>query len=482
MPTLVLALLLAATPQAPGPTPAGPEGRTTALRRDILSPLRVLWKQDLLAPSIGGACAADVDGDGRLDLAFGTSSGDSRVLMLSGKDGRKLWTRDFGEGQGRSRLDASFRFYTEVSYFDISLLVPVSDRGELYALAPDTGETIWSYCVGNGEGIASPPTLADVDFDGFPEIVFSSSQGKLHVVDMEGRPLRREHQAAGVATTGIVILDADLDGTPDFLLGAAQGDNLLACISGASGHERWHVPAARRNELDLGTCHGPTIGDLDLDGTPEVVLTADDGSVRCLALLDGKERWRAVPGDRGFRSPPAIGDLDGDGRPEVVVVGQRATVIDGRGKVRWSVPIAPADSPLAADGGPSLADLDGDHLPDLALLRADGWFAVLRGSTGQLIYELPPQQVTSRPVVGCEHGPLLADLDGDGALDAFYVVGNPQPGNRFGIAVAVTGFAGRGNGWYMLRHDAQHTGNLATALPWPLRVNIDRTRPYVPPK
>jgi hypothetical protein len=97
---------------------------------------------------------------------------------------------------------------------------------------------------------------------------------------------------------------------------------------------------------------------------------------------------------------------------------------------------------------------------------------VLRGATGELIYELPAAKATERPVGSCMHGPLLADLDGDGALDAFYVLGSPMEKARFGVAVCVTGFKGKGAGWYMLRHDPSNTGNAATPLPawWQRRI------------
>jgi outer membrane protein assembly factor BamB len=420
-------------------------------------PLEVLWKVPLRSNSYGGAAVADVDGDGLLEVAFGTYFGDSRVLVLNGEDGSELWSHD----AGRACLDASVRFGDVNGDGRLDLVVPVSNTCRVHAFEAATGKIQWTYETGDGDCIDSPPALVDLNGDGFPELVFGSFRNRLHVVDgPTGKRVRLLDVGTGFIQTGPVVMDLDGDEVADFVAGTFKGDNRLWALSGRTGEPLWHHEVGK----GIGIYHGPAVGDLDGDGIPELVQTAYDGVVRCLRSKDGKVLWSLNPGERYYMSPAAIADLDGDGKLEVIAVSSRVTVIESDGEVRYSKRIAAGWG--GAHRGASIADLDGDGNLDIAYLLDNGSFGVRRGRDGELLYELAASRITDQTVASNANGPVLADLDGDGFLDAFYVVGRGQSSGsdaNFGVAVCVTGFRGRGPGWPMLRHDAHNSGNFHTA-------------------
>lgn len=114
--------------------------------------------------------------------------------------------------------------------------------------------------------------------------------------------------------------------------------------------------------------------------------------------------------------------------------------------------------------GVSVADLDGDGGPDLAFLNGKGLFRVVRGRDGRQLYEFDAATVCEKPLNSGSHGVTIADLNGDGRLEVFFVVGGGEQDNWHGMAVCLTGFAGRGPGWYTFRHDHRNSGNIETPL------------------
>ncbi len=436
----------------------------------------VLWTKPLESNSYGGAAVADVDGDGKLEVAFGTYFGDSRVLVLNGEDGSELWSHDFG----RACLDASFRFSDVNQDGKLDLIVPVSNKCRVYAYDAATGKEIWSYRTGRNDGIDSPPAIVDTDGDGRLDVVFGSFKKRLHVVaGGDGERLRTVTGFGGYVQSGPIVMDVNGDGVKDFIAATFKADNRLSAIDGKTGEKIWHHQVGK----GMGIYHGPSVGDLDGDGEPELVLSAYDGKVTCLRLKDGKQIWSVAPGDRYFMGPTVIADVDGDQQLEVVAVGQKVTVIEADGEIKYSKWLVSMFSFGGAHRGASIADLDGDGGLDIAYVLDNGVFGVRRGKDGKLIYQLNPRTFFRKRILSNNNGPVLADLNGDGKLDAFFVIGLGNTRTKcYGLAVCVTGFKGTGRGWYMLRHDARNTGNFTTPLSAVLEKHLPKLKPQSKPK
>lgn len=455
--------------EPPGSDASAKPGAPSAPAR--LEKPRVLWTRRLDSNSFGGASVADVDGDGTLEVAFATYFGDSSVHVLRGRDGSELWRYRGGE----ECLDASLRFCDLDGDDKLELVVPVSNTSLVLAFDAATGELRWRHELGHGECTDTPPCIVDIDGDRSPEVVVGTFKGNLFVIrGRDGGLVRKLKVAPGAVQSCPVVMDLDGDGTLDFVVANFRGDHRVHAVSGRDGGKLWSVQTGDH------IYHGPSVGDLDGDRQPDMAIGSYDGRVYAFRARDGSSLWTVKPGDRYFMSPTVIADVDGDGRPEVITASQRISAIRGDGSILYSVPADETMGHASVTRGVSVADLDGDGGPDLAYINSQGLFRVLRGRDGARLYEFDASEIAGRKTLDCSHGPAIADLDGDGRLDVFFVVGGNNK-ERFGTAVSLTGFAGRGEGWYMLRHDERNTGNVSTPLADALRrclpVRPSQTRP-----
>jgi len=445
---------------------------------------RVLWKAALKSASFGGGAVADVNGDGVPDVAFCTYFGDSKVRVLSGKDGAEIWSYDAAmhQGRGDACLDASCRFADLMGDGKLELVAPVSNTSQVIAFEAATGKKLWTYEAGPGECIDTPPWIGPID--GRVRIVVGTFKGRLHVIDAVNGVRVRTVQIAGKGAVQScpVVMDLNGDGHADYLATTFNGDKRIVAATGAVEepplgedhgprpvHELWHVETGSPMLY-----HGPSVGDLDGDGKPDFAIGAYDGKVYAFHM-DGSPLWTVRTGERYIMGPTVIVDVDGDGKPDVVVAGDKVTALRGTdGSAIWSVPFDKPGTFWSVTRGVSVADMDGDGKPDLCALNGRGLFKVLRGTDGATLYEFDAGPLCAKRVEMNSHVPLVADFDGDGKVDVFFVVGHgdgQKPQEGAGEAVCLTGFGGPAknkdgslNGWFMHRHDPQNTGNVGTGL------------------
>ena len=290
------------------------------------------------------------------------------------------WRLEFGTGWNAcpAVADLDLDGYME-------LLVGSTD-GHLYCLAP-SGKTLWRVPLG-GE-VTSSPAVGDVDGDGALEVVIGSMDGSLYCLSPTGET--EWSFATGDSIPGSpVTADVNNDGDKEILVGSQ--DNSLHCLSG-TGQELW------KRGTDSWVVGTPAVGDLTGDGSLEIVFGSMDYSVYVLRG-DGSDLWSYAT-EGWVQSSPVIADLDGDGTGEVLVTSDDGNLycLNSEGRRKWNASLGGAEH---FRGSPVVADLfPGGHLEVIAASES-GTVSCFSAYGGQM---------WSRNVEGaCVAGPIVIDL------------------------------------------------------------------------
>lgn len=324
-----------------------------------------------LSPPVTDPFRARVKWRNVYDLATGpsglTSSPDVAYLFDDDGDGR------IGPGDG-----------PELVVYEMGL-------GEVLIFDGATGSLVAT--IEGGMQTYQTPTVADLNGDGTPEIVFIDRDGHPTAFEPDGTVLWR---ADGPARTSFPTFSAaDLEGDGEVELAAD-----LMVLEGATGRTRFELPASS----DFAW-RSPVVADIDLDGTQEILL-ADQ-----VFDADGTLRWKTGRVQRyGTWAVPVQADTDPEA--EVVFLGNGLGVYDTDGTELAFVPI-PDDN---SAGAPTAADFDGDGEMEIGFpTYSSGGYSVF-DLDGTEIWNVPA------PLRSFGSGSTTFDFDGDGRFEIVFSV------------------------------------------------------------
>ncbi len=254
--------------------------------------------------------------------------------------------------------------------------------------------------------VVSTPSVADLDGDCIPEIVFNSYNAQNYTTNGILRAIRGDTGAkvwtisdpAYRSDSGATpaIGDLDYDGTPE-VVNPGEGAWLYAVA--ADGTILWKSD----NYTGTGKSGSPSIVNMDLQGNAEIVYgrTVFDSAGQLLWTGNG-----GVGNNGSVGQLSCVADLNGDLRPEVIAGGTAYTFtgtvgVDFAGSTLWT---------QGGDGFCGVADFHLDGIPEVVVVRS-GSIDMLDGPTGAVLAQFPI------PSGGAGGPPNIADFDGDGTPD-----------------------------------------------------------------
>lgn len=307
--------------------------------------------------------AADVDGDGSLDLVV--LDGETGLLWALDGEGSSLpgWPVEVGAASGV--IGPSITFDDSVG---LSVITPCREGIECL---DSEGRRVWTSPL-IGSVTASPAVSGR-----FGLVAAVTEYGFLYLQrNGDGQPIEGFPFLAGQRSSwgAPVIADLEPDGSPEVLFTAYDiGQSVSVYSLEDDGGISPGFPVRLPGYLSYSS---PVVADADGDGDMEVFLCCSGGEGTLWAMDHTGEvlpGWPAAPSVQ-MEGSPVVADLDADGSCEVLAAsGSAAGGLfcyglrgDSLGRyTEWGTGPARTDSPVAAD-------LDGDGAPELLLLTAAG--------------------------------------------------------------------------------------------------------------
>jgi hypothetical protein len=327
--------------------------------------------------------------------------------------------------------------------------------------------------------LRSSPTLADLDGDGFSEVLYGTT-----IFNFDGtvrRISRSPDYVGGDGQTAAAsqVADLDLDGIPEIISGPAAFDR--------DGNAIWFWETfyvngifSVRGTLDRGATTVliqdsdfivadayTSIANLDEDPYPEVIVVSDnaEGGTGVVAdtlwIFEHDGRLKTNPAIGLYQEvqnvelyrlgPPTVADFDGDGQPEIAipagkmvlpnavngqdVSGFMMAVYERDGSLKWRRHLLRAHGSLVFAGALSAAafDFDGDGAAEI-VYHDDQKLYLLDGRNGATLYELGVPHLFGSPPY-----PVVADVDNDGLAEILVPAENLVDGSPPGRGIVVLG-------------------------------------------
>lgn len=447
-------------------------GNNSAQKQLLVSLEADGWPKTTDDRSLSSPVAADINGDGNMEILFESQSYDkyNSVYMLQ-SNGQPV------NGWPRTVYRANYDYESMYSNSSAGPVPSVGDidgdgqseivaaifSKEIHAWKND-GTYVPGWPVKLSGNATTSPVLLDLDSDGKQEVIFGTANGQMHVLRSDGTYFPGWPIFVG-QKTHLFVTVADLDGdleeeiiAYDSLLPKTYASGKMSTIYA------WHkdgtvVSGWPVHMQGADTILPPVTGDLDGNGKTEVIAVATGDAV-CKVYIwnyDGSLKASCpLKPDDDIRSAIALADIDGDGDVEII-----ASSYDGflyawhhDGRTVYGFPVSLKDSYWVS--APVIADIDGDGKPEIVVASHGGTIYAYK-SDGTSV-DGWPNLVGDQTSVSA---PMVLDVNGDGRNELVYA---SSLGSIHLLSLEGLYNDNNKTGWSMLLHDQRHTGSYSSNL------------------
>lgn len=356
---------------------------------------------------------ADLDGDGDLDVA---TASEDQLLVLENTGGGRLGAPGVVTADSRTRTIAA----VDLDGDGLPELLSTSQTSDTVSSYPNLGGLRFTTPrTTSAPGRPAAILAADLDADGTPEIVVADGSGARVLVfatsETGGLIENSPYLLGGATPASLQSSDMDGDGILDLVVGI---DRAVAVLRGTG--ETGLEPAIVLDVI-TSTASNVVVADANGDALPDILIGRSSPNEAIVFVGDGSGGFEPVPVDL-WVVPRALAaaDLDGDADVELVALGvslERPAILWG-GEPHVTPPptFSRREVSLGArPHGADLGDFNNDGIVDIVTSSGDDvTIAVLLSETTS---PLARRSNMTIPGTGRTFGAATADLDGDGDID-----------------------------------------------------------------